>query len=84
MAQLVVRNVPDHLVETLERRAAAAGISPEELHRQILREALDAQSEAPSFKEHLLAMPNVGEDWMFDRKDPRNQHPERPPFSFED
>ena len=41
----------------------------EEEHRRILREALIGPSkEKRSFKEFLLAMPNVGEDRDFERE----------------
>ena len=84
MAQLLVRNVDHRLVSELEHRAAEAGVSAEEEHRRILNEALAPKERRSSFKDHLLAMPDVGEDWMFDRKDPRNALPERKPFEFAD
>jgi plasmid stability protein len=84
MAQLLVRNVDDRLVSELEHRAAQAGVSAEEEHRRILNEALAPREQRPSFKDHLLSMPDVGEDWMFDRNDPRNALPERKPFEFAD
>jgi plasmid stability protein len=84
MAELLVRNVDERLVSALEQRAMQHGVSVEEEHRRILNEALVATKTAPSFKEHLLAMPDVGEDWMFDRHDPRNALPERKPFEFTD
>jgi Arc/MetJ-type ribon-helix-helix transcriptional regulator len=36
-----------------------------------------AEKGAHTIRDHLLAMPNVGEDWMFDRNDPRMMRPER-------
>jgi plasmid stability protein len=85
MAQLLVRNLPESLVKKLKRRAVENGVSAEEEHRRILRsffsppkrkKAVKANSKKPyTFDDHLLAMPDVGEDWMFDRKDPRNATP---------
>lgn len=40
MPQLLVRNVEDFVVRNLRRRAALHGVSAEEEHRRILREAL--------------------------------------------
>jgi len=40
MAQLTVRNIPDHLVRALKKRAAASGRSAEAEHREILRQTL--------------------------------------------
>lgn len=77
MAQLLVRKVPGSLVEKLKRRAAEHGISAEEEHRRILAEALRGPGPAapPTFKEHLAAMPAVGEDWLFDLSDARHGIP---------
>jgi len=84
MAQLLVRDLDEKLVQKLKRRAAENGVSCEEEHRRILRDVLTQKGPKPSFKEHLLAMPDVGEDWMFDRNDPRVKRPESRPVSFED
>lgn len=67
MAQLVVRNLDDDLVQALKQRAAAQGNSAEEMHRQILQAALRGPKRR-SFAEVLSAMPNVGEDADFERK----------------
>ena len=64
MAQLIVRNIDQVLVDLLKRRAAAHGRSAEAEHREILRAALQPQREA-SLKDHLLAMPDGGEDSDF-------------------
>jgi plasmid stability protein len=64
MAQLIVRNIDKVLVDLLKRRAAEHGRSAEAEHREILRVALQPRPEA-SLKDHLLAMPNVGEDSDF-------------------
>jgi len=61
MAQLVVRQLEDSLVRELRSRAAKAGVSMEEEHRRILREALRNTRKASSFKDHLLAIP-AGQD----------------------
>ena len=66
MAQLVVRNLDDDLVQALKQRAAAQNHSAEEEHRRILRLALRAPKRR-SFAEVLAEMPNVGEDEDFAR-----------------
>jgi len=65
VAQLIVRNLDDDLVQRLKRRAAANGRSMEEEHRQLLRQVLRPEGLA----EALLAMPNVGDDADFERLD---------------
>lgn len=40
MAQLLVRNISEALVKTLEQSAAEHGVSAEQEHRRILEEAL--------------------------------------------
>ena len=67
MAQLVVRNLDDDLVQTLKRRAAAQNRSAEEEHRKILQAALRAPKRR-SFAEVLATMPNVGDDADFARE----------------
>ena len=52
MAQLLVRNLPDSVLTKLKRRASAHGVSAEEEHRRILREAL---SKPPARKPSLAA-----------------------------
>jgi len=64
MAQLIVRNVDDRIAARLKKRAAANGVSMEEEHRRILREALSPKR---SFKELLLSIPQSGEDADFER-----------------
>jgi plasmid stability protein len=46
MGQLTVRDVDDALIAALKARAAANGRSMEAEHRQLLREALDADRRA--------------------------------------
>jgi plasmid stability protein len=68
MAQLLVRNIEDKIVRKLKEVAGRHGVSMEEEHRRILREALLGQTrKKPSFKEFLLSIPNVGEDQDFRR-----------------
>jgi len=68
MPQLLVRQVEEKLVRKLKEQAGQRGVSMEEEHRRILREALLGPSKKRrSFKEFLLAMPNVGEDGDFER-----------------
>jgi plasmid stability protein len=63
MEQLFVRDVDDGIVRALEARARRHGISAEEEHRRILRQALALSSR--SFKPLLGAMPDVGDDADF-------------------
>ena len=68
MPQLIVRQIEEKVVRKLKQRAGQHGISMEEEHRRILREALLGQrSKKRSFKDYLLAIPNVGEDKDFER-----------------
>jgi plasmid stability protein len=66
MAQLVVRNLDEDLVQALKKRAAAQGSSAEEAHRQILQAAL-RRPKRRRFVDVLAAMPNVGDDADFAR-----------------
>lgn len=72
MAQLIVRNIDQILVDLLKRRAAEHGRSAEAEHREILRAALQPQRSG-SLKDHLLAMPDVGEDSDFAVKRSRSR-----------
>ena len=67
VAQLVVRNLDEDLVQALKKRAAAQGSSAEEAHRQILQAAL-RRPKRRRFADVLAAMPNVGEDADFVRE----------------
>jgi antitoxin FitA len=67
MAQLIVRNLDEELVQALKRRAAAQHRSTEEEHRKILQAALRAPKRR-SLAEVLATMPNVGEDADFARE----------------
>jgi len=65
MAQLIVRNIEEEVVEALKLRAAQHGRSAEAEHRELLRAALSRRP-ATRLKEHLLAMPDAGEDGDFE------------------
>jgi plasmid stability protein len=55
MSQLLVRNIEPALVTKLKRRAARQGVSAEEVHRRILREALNRSDAAkPTLIDYLL------------------------------
>jgi plasmid stability protein len=68
MANLLVRNVDDSLVQSLRERAAAHGRSAEAEHREILAKAL-RKPKRKSFAEVLTGIPNVGADADFERVD---------------
>ena len=68
MPQLIVRQIEEKVVQKLKALAAHHGVSMEEEHRRILREALLGSSKKrPSFKEYLSQMPDVGPDELFER-----------------
>ncbi len=67
MGQLLVRRIEDRVVAELRARAARNGRSVEAEHRELLREALLARRRRRSLKEHLLSIPQVGEDRDFAR-----------------
>ena len=66
MAQLVVRNLDQAIVDALKKRAARRGHSAEAEHRAILSEVL-LRPRKKSFTEVLASMPNVGKDEDFER-----------------
>lgn len=68
MANLLVRNVDEALVQSLRERAAAHGRSAEAEHREILATAL-RKPQRKTFAEVLMSIPNVGEDADFARED---------------
>jgi plasmid stability protein len=75
MRQLIVRQIEEKVVKKLKARAGLHGISMEEEHRRILREALLGKGEKrPSFKEFLLTMPDVGPDSIFERASDKGRH----------
>ena len=63
VAQLIVRNVDDDLVQRLKERAAKHGRSAEEEHRQLLRTTLRSEG----LIARLRDMPDVGVDADFGR-----------------
>lgn len=67
MGQLLVRRIEDRVVAALRARAARNGRSLEAEHRELLREALLSRRRRRSLKEHLLSIPEVGEDRDFGR-----------------
>ncbi|HTI69992.1 MAG TPA: DNA-binding protein [Candidatus Limnocylindria bacterium] len=67
MAQLIVQNIEEEVVQALETRARWHGVSVEEELRQILRVELLGQSSPQSFKSALMAIPDAGEDGDFER-----------------
>ncbi|MEJ2767932.1 FitA-like ribbon-helix-helix domain-containing protein [Mycetohabitans sp. B46] len=68
MANLLVRNVDEALVQRLRERAAAHGRSAEAAHREILAKAL-WKPQRKTFAEVLMGMPNVGRGADFARVD---------------
>ena len=66
MANLLVRNVDDEVVQALKKRSGEQGVSAEEEHRRILRAALLGPKKK-SFAEVLKSMPNAGKDSDFER-----------------
>ena len=70
MAQLIVRKIEDEVVARLRQRAARRGVSTEEEHRRILREAVIGRgAQHGSLKDHLARMPDVGNDEVFERSE---------------
>jgi len=67
MPQLIVREIEEKVVKKLKARAGLHGVSMEEEHSRILREALLGKPCSQlSFKEYLLKMPDVGSDVVFE------------------
>ncbi len=66
MANLIVRNLDQRIVDALKQRAARHGRSAEAEHRALL-ESLLVQPARKSFAELIVAMPNVGRDEDFER-----------------
>ncbi len=66
MANLLVRNVEDSIVQSLREQAAANGRSAEAEHRAILAEAL-GRPKRRTFAQVLMSMPDVGADADFQR-----------------
>ncbi len=68
MANLIVRNLEQKIVNALKKQASKHGHSAEAEHREILKNAL-LKTNKLSFVEALSKMPNVGEDQDFERID---------------
>jgi len=66
MANLVVRNLGDDIVQALKERAARHRRSAEAEHRAILEQVL-LRPKRKSFAQVLASMPNVGRDEDFER-----------------
>ena len=65
MAELIVRNIEEKVVNELKARAALRGVSVEEEHRRILREALlGKEGQRRSFKDYLQSMPDPGDELL--------------------
>ena len=73
VAQLLVRDLEDAVVQALKQKAAEEGTSVEEAHRRILRLALLSKKPKKDFKEFLLEMPEGGDDYIFDRHRSRSR-----------
>jgi antitoxin FitA len=67
MAQLLVRDLEEEVVQALRRKAAEEGTSVEEAHRRLLRNVLLSQKTTKTFKEALLEMPDDRDDSIFQR-----------------
>jgi plasmid stability protein len=67
MAQLLVRDLEEEVVQALRQKAAEAGTSVEEAHRRLLRSVLLSRKSTKTFKEALLEMPDDGDDSIFER-----------------
>ena len=67
MANLLVRNLEDEVVDALKARSGVHGVSAEEEHRRILRAALLGPRKK-SFAEVLQSIPDVGIDGDFERR----------------
>jgi antitoxin FitA len=66
MANLIIRNVDDAIVNALKAQASQHGVSAEAEHRRILEQAL-LRPKQKSFLEVLSQIPNVGTDEDFAR-----------------
>ncbi len=64
VAQLIVRNLDDDIIQALKERAAERGHSAEEEHRRILQSVLRSEG----LLDHLRAIPSVGDDGDFARQ----------------
>ena len=76
MAQLIVRNLEEAVVQALKLRAAQRGRSAEAEHRELLRQALLPTKGKRPLKDLLRSMPHVGEDADFERTEDRGREVE--------
>lgn len=69
MPQLLVRNLEEELVRALKKRAGEHGVSVEEEHRRILREALRPNQAGgrKTFWQVIGEMPDLGDDDLSER-----------------
>jgi plasmid stability protein len=74
MANLIVRNLDNQIVQALKERAARHGRSAEAEHRTILEHAL-LRPKRKRFAEVLASMPDVGYDEDFERVDTDEKAP---------
>jgi len=77
MANLIVRNLDQNLVQALKARAGQHGISAEAEHRKILESAL-MRPRKKSFSEVMQQIPDVGQDSDFE---PQQDDQDRDLFS---
>ena len=72
MADLVVRNLEEEVVQRLREEAVREGVSAEEAHRRLLRRELlkDSDGERMTIKEFLLTMPDFPDEYepFFERQ----------------
>lgn len=68
MANLLVRNVDDSIIDALKAQARKHGISTEAEHRRILAQALKLPKKK-TFVSVVSEMPDVGKDADFERVD---------------
>lgn len=68
MANLLVRNVDDAIVEALKAQAREHGVSAEAEHRRILSEGVRTRPSRKSFAAVLSEIPSVGKDTEFERR----------------
>lgn len=74
MANLVVRNLDDQIVQALKERATRHRRSAEAEHRAILEQVL-LRPRRKSFAQVLASMPAVGRDEDFERVDDEEEAP---------
>ena len=67
MATLTVRKLDKEIIQKLKARAGKHGISAEEEHRRILKQALNTEDDVLPLKDFIKTMPNWGEEEIFQR-----------------